>query len=74
MAMGPGKYDDLCTLIREQAHASGAMVIVIGGVKGNGFSCQLDETTAHALPDILEQIAKHLRSSKWIDGNEAIGG
>lgn len=38
MALGPGKYDDLCTYVREKAKAEGAIVIVYGGERGQGFS------------------------------------
>jgi hypothetical protein len=40
MPLGPGKYDRLCTLVRERAHANGACVIVLEGADGNGFSVQ----------------------------------
>lgn len=70
MALGPGKYDDLCTYVREQAGLSGdalirggVMVIVVGGNKGNGFACQADVTTTLALPDMLESIARQIRES-----------
>ena len=60
--IGPGKYDDLCTLVRKRAKARGAVVIVIGGSKGPGFSCQLDAVTLLALPDLLEQMAADIRT------------
>lgn len=40
MAEGPGKYDDLATLVRERAEAACVIVTVIGGNKGSGFSIQ----------------------------------
>lgn len=61
MALGAGKYDDLCTYVREQADAKAAIVIVVGGNKGQGFSCQADLATLLMLPDMLELIAKQLR-------------
>jgi hypothetical protein len=63
MAFGPGKYDDLCTLVRERAKAHGAIVIVIGGEHGYGFSCQADLRTTLKLPEMLEDIAKQIRES-----------
>ena len=63
MALGPGIYDDLCTLVRDQAGATAAIVIVIGGPAGTGFSCQADARTLLALPDILEKIAAQIRES-----------
>lgn len=59
--MGPGKYDDLCTIVREQAQAAGVIVIVIGGNKGSGFSCQADLMATAKLPDLLEIMAAEIR-------------
>jgi hypothetical protein len=63
MAIGPGKYDDLCTMVREKAEAEGAIVIVFGGKRGSGFSCQADLEATLRLPDILESVAKQIRES-----------
>jgi hypothetical protein len=66
MALGPGKYDDLCSYVRRQVgitddSGGGAIVIVLGGNRGNGFACQADITTTLALPDLLEEIARQIR-------------
>lgn len=61
MTLGPGKYDDLCTMVREKAKAAGVLLIVLGGEKGPGFSCQADIKTTMELPDLLEYIAKQIR-------------
>jgi hypothetical protein len=57
MALGPGKYDHVCTLAREQAKAEGALLIVFGGEYGDGFSMQAPMTTSKALPAILRMVA-----------------
>ena len=62
MALGPGQYDELCTTVREEANADVAIVIVIGGEKGFGFSCQADLPTTLRLPDILEALAREIRA------------
>jgi hypothetical protein len=59
--IGPGKYDHLCTYVRQQAAARGAIVIVLGGRDGNGFSCQADPLTTNVLPELLEDIARQIR-------------
>lgn len=64
MALGPGKYDDLATYVREQAKASGAMVIVIDGRLGSGFSVQADLAALIALPDLLEHMAAQIRADR----------
>jgi methylmalonyl-CoA mutase cobalamin-binding subunit len=61
MATGPGRYDDLCTYVREQAEAKGAILIIIGGNKGEGFECQLDNLTMARMPELLEGIAAQIR-------------
>ena len=63
--IGPGKYDDLCTYVREQVgirddSGGGVMVIVLGGNRGNGFSCQADLTVTVGLPQLLRKIADEI--------------
>lgn len=64
MPLGPGKYDDLCTYVRENAKAAGAIVIVIRGDKGSGFACQTEPDVLLALPAILESMAAELRAGR----------
>jgi hypothetical protein len=61
--IGPGKYDDLCTLVREKTDATGVLLIVINGNKGNGFSCQV--TTSDmvlVVPALLRQMADQIEA------------
>jgi len=60
MPIGPGKYDDLCTYVRERTGGS-VLLIVAGGNKGDGFSCQTDLATALLLPNVLENVAAQIR-------------
>jgi hypothetical protein len=63
MTIGPGKYDDLCTYVRERSGGEAAIVIVIGGSKGNGFSMQFNNLAAMLqLADMLQQMAKQIRA------------
>ena len=63
MTFGPGKYDDLCTYVREQAGVDegGVVLIIIGGDKGPGFSVQADVATSVLLADVLERVAAEIR-------------
>lgn len=62
MTVGPGKYDDLCTMVREKANADWAIVLIGGGDRGNGFSCQTSDLAVMvSLPDMLESIARQIR-------------
>lgn len=62
---GPGKYDDLCAHVRQQAKARGVILIVIEGEHGNGFSAQLPAelggTIPAALVAVAHEMAKDLR-------------
>ena len=65
MAIGAGKYDDLCTIARHGARVDGeggVILIVVGGAKGSGFSVQADLKTMAKLPSILEIVAAEIRA------------
>lgn len=62
MAFGPGKYDDILTEVRERTEAAGAMLIIFGGNRGEGFSAQLPATLTLAIPELLENIARQIRA------------
>jgi len=55
--LGPGKYDQLATHVREQAQALGVVVLVLEGAHGSGFSVQAPATVAMRLPQLLRQLA-----------------
>ena len=62
MSWGPGKYDDICTEVREKTNAQGGVLLVIlDGDKGSGFSCQTDLVGTIALADLLENVARQIR-------------
>lgn len=64
MSLGPGRYDNLCTYAREQAKAQCALVIIMGGDKGNGFSMQTANLLLLAgVPDLLRDIARQIEES-----------
>ena len=63
MPVGPGIYDDVCTDVRERTKAQGAIVIIVNGDRGGGFSCQADPLTTLRLPDILESMARQIREA-----------
>lgn len=62
--IGPGKYDAVCTVAREMAGAEVALVLIINGNKGSGFSMQGDERariTAETVARMLESVAAEMR-------------
>lgn len=58
---GPGKYDDLCTLARKAASAEGAVLMIINGNLGGGFSVQVSPEMLPGLPNLLEFMAGEIR-------------
>ena len=62
--LGPGRYDDEVTALRERYHAHGVILIVMGGDRGEGFSMQASLETTLRLPEILEHIAAQIREDR----------
>ena len=62
MSIGPGKYDEEATWVREQTHAQGVIVVVFGGDRGEGFAAQLDLRYTETLPQILRNIADQIEA------------
>jgi hypothetical protein len=63
MSQGTGKYDDLCTEVRESAKAEGAIVVVVNGDAGSGFSIQMPKHLNGAIAGVLEHVAEQLRKA-----------
>jgi len=63
MSIGPGKYDDLCTKVREDTAADAVVLIVLRGNLGSGFSVQALGEPLSELPAILEFMAKQIRAA-----------
>lgn len=61
--IGPGKYDDVATTVRERTQAEGVIVIILGGDKGHGFSVQADLITTLGLPKMLRLIADQIEQN-----------
>ncbi len=60
----PGKYDDLCTIVRESAEAETAIVIVLNGKQGHGFSLQTTVPTEKSrIADCLIEVAQQIKNS-----------
>lgn len=60
MPIGPGKYDDEATTVREQTDASGIILVVLEGRKGTGFSVQAPGHVLFTLPEILRALADQI--------------
>lgn len=60
MSIGPGKYDALCTEIREETKAQGVILMVFDGDQGCGFSVQAPFELTLGLPSILRDLAQQI--------------
>ena len=61
MAIGPGKYDEICTAAREVTNAEAVVMIVLGGKYGSGFSVQaIGEDISASLPALLRDVANSI--------------
>ena len=67
MTTGSGKYDDVCTTVRERTGARCVVIMVVDGDKGNGFSVQCEEAWLKYLPDILQDMAERIRAGQGND-------
>jgi hypothetical protein len=75
MPIGPGKYNQLCTNVRLIARAEAAIVIIMNGDRGSGFSIQctagnlsLDQTPVAAwLPSLLRHMADEIEKDSDLD-------
>ena len=63
--IGPGKYDNEATAAREATGAAGVLLIVIGGERGNGFSCQATQfDIVLRLPALLRTVADQIEADQ----------
>ena len=71
MSFGPGVYDAECTAARTAAKASGTILLVIHGDRGNGFSVQVtDPGIISLLPAMLRSMADQIE----VDSKRGING
>jgi hypothetical protein len=59
--LGAGKYDDICSEIRNKTNAVGTILIVVNGNRGSGFSCQMPYEELAKLPDVLIDVAESIK-------------
>jgi hypothetical protein len=64
MAMGAGKYDAICTAVREETKANTVILLILDGVKGSGLSVQAPLGIQMNLPRILRDVADDIERGK----------
>lgn len=60
--IGPGKYGKILTLAISEARAKNGMLIILDGVSGPGFSCQLEPKHIASIPELLRTIASEIEA------------
>ncbi len=60
---GPGKYDPECSTVLLTTGANTVVLVVIGGDRGNGFSCTSRDAEADSkLPGLLRHMADQIEN------------
>ena len=63
MSTGPGVYDARCTTARDLSDAESAILIIVKGVEGSGFSVQTrNPQFAQSLPLLLRTVADQIET------------
>lgn len=70
MPAGGGKYEELCAVVKLGAKAECAIVIVLGGNRGSGFSMQANDPLAVLrVPKLLRDMADSIAGDVAIMGD-----
>lgn len=72
MPVGPGKYDDQLTKIREEIDFDLGILFIIGGNQGDGFSSQCNADYLGDIPKILRKVADEIEDSVENDQDEIV--
>jgi hypothetical protein len=73
MTEGPGKYDDIATIVRIMTESKAVIVIVFDGIFGSSFAVQAEgETIALNIPVILRDLADEIEKDmgKIVEGQQ----
>lgn len=62
MAFGPGKYDAELNIAKAMAGATNAVLLIIDGRHGGGFSAQLTPALTAGIPTMLRSIADSIEA------------
>jgi hypothetical protein len=60
MPHGPGKYDNIATMVRNATDAEAVVLCVFGGSLGTGVSVKCEGRYLPHLPGVLQEIARRL--------------
>ncbi len=60
MPAGSGKYDELCTYVREKSGGIASAIVVLHGQAGAGFSVQCPKEHSLMLANIFRHVANEI--------------
>jgi len=72
--IGAGKYDLECSLARARTGAAGAVLIILAGTKGDGFSAQVPGVALTLLPQVLRDVANQIEADAKKAAERDAGG
>jgi len=70
MAVGKGRYDEICEAVREETGAFGAILLIMDGDRGNGFSVQVPPEVLGRVPELLQHLADAIQEEVKADVRE----
>jgi hypothetical protein len=70
MAVGSGRYDEICKAVREETGAFGAILMIMDGDQGDGFSVQVPHELLGLVPALLRQTADAIEAEVKADARE----
>lgn len=63
MTVGPGRYTEVCTMVRKSTRARAVVLLVLDGNRGQGFEVQTAEPLLlKRLPGLLRTVADALEA------------
>ena len=60
MPAGPGRFDLLCTYVREKSKAEASAVVILSSKDGAGFSVQCPKALSKTLAGVFRHVADEI--------------
>lgn len=62
--IGPGKYEDACTIARCMTNAAATLLIIFDGNRWTGFSAQMTPDMMSLVPGVLRTLADKIDADR----------
>ena len=74
MSVGPGRYNEVCTLVRKRTRARAVVLLILDGDRGQGFEVQTaDPLLLKGLPALLRNMAEAIEADAQRDIDTLLG-